>query len=248
VRNAAATTGQNRPKLPLGGWWPLLAVAGLLAVAAVAAALSAPRLSRVTPPDPGLSPGPVPTRPVPSVAEPTADPGAAPPGTIPTWLTTLLAVLCLAAVVVVLAIVVWVLVRGKLGVRPGTLPAEVGPAAPMRPTAEEVVAAVDAGLSDLSDTDRDPRRAVIACWVRLEQAAAAAGTPRQAGDTSTDLVVRLLDEQRVDRRVLDAFAGIFRAARYATHEVDETMRSQAISALRQLRAELTARVGPVTGP
>ena len=30
---------------------------------------------------------------------------------------------------------------------------------------------------------RDPRRAVIACWVRLEQAAAAAGTPRQVGDS-----------------------------------------------------------------
>ena len=41
----------------------------------------------------------------------------------------------------------------------------------------EVVAAVDAGLLDLDDADPDPRRAVIACWVRLEQAAAAAGTP-----------------------------------------------------------------------
>ena len=65
-------------------------------------------------------------------------------------------------------------------------------------TAEELVAALDAGLEELSDADRDPRRAVIACWVRLEQAAAAAGTPRHPGDTPTDLVGRLLAEQQVD--------------------------------------------------
>src|SRR6476469_4708032 len=30
----------------------------------------------------------------------------------------------------------------------------------------EMLAAVDAGLAELSDSDADPRRAVIACWVR----------------------------------------------------------------------------------
>src|SRR4051794_13079515 len=33
----------------------------------------------------------------------------------------------------------------------------------------EMLAAVDAGLAELSDSDGDPRRAVIACWVRLER-------------------------------------------------------------------------------
>ena len=63
-----------------------------------------------------------------------------------------------------------------------------GATAPRRSRRGEVVAALDAGLVELDDADADPRRAVIACWVRLEQAAAAAGTPRAAGDTSTDLV------------------------------------------------------------
>jgi hypothetical protein len=48
----------------------------------------------------------------------------------------------------------------------------------------------------------------------------------------------------VDRRVLERFADIYREARYATHVVDETMRVQAQSALRQLRAELTIPVAP----
>jgi hypothetical protein len=109
-------------------------------------------------------------------------------------------------------------------------------------TAEDLVAALDAGLEELSDTDRDPRRAVIACWVRLEQAAAAAGTPRHAGDSPTDLVGRLLREQRVDAGVLAALLEVYRQARYATHSVDDQMRAQARSALQRLRADLGAPV------
>jgi hypothetical protein len=109
-------------------------------------------------------------------------------------------------------------------------------------TAEDLVAALDAGLEELSDTDRDPRRAVIACWVRLEQAAAAAGTARLPGDSPTDLVGRLLAEQQVDARVLAALLEVYRQARYATHTVDDQMRAQARSALERLRADLGAGV------
>jgi hypothetical protein len=105
-----------------------------------------------------------------------------------------------------------------------------------------LVAALDAGLEELSDTDRDPRRAVIACWVRLEQAAAAAGTPRNLGDSPTDLVGRLLREQRVDEQALAALLAVYREARYATHTVDDQMRRQARSALERLRADLGAGV------
>src|SRR5262245_44268779 len=105
-------------------------------------------------------------------------------------------------------------------------------------TAEELVAALEAGLEELSDADRDPRRAVIACWVRLEQAAAAAGTPRHPGDSPTDLVGRLLREQQVDAQVLAALLDVYRQARYATHTVDDQMRVQARSALERLRADL----------
>src|SRR5262249_35437498 len=65
-----------------------------------------------------------------------------------------------------------------------------------------VRAAVDEGLHGLDESDADPRRAIIACWVRLEQAAAAAGTSRAAGETSTDLVARVLAGHRVNADVL----------------------------------------------
>jgi hypothetical protein len=104
------------------------------------------------------------------------------------------------------------------------------------------VAALDAGLTNLSDSDADPRLAVIACWVRLEEAAALAGTPRHPGDTPTDLVERVLASHRVSRAVLDDFAGVFREARYATHPVSERTRADAIRALGLLRSELTGAV------
>ena len=140
-----------------------------------------------------------------------------------------------------LAFLLWLLLRNGLRTRERKLPepTEAKPA----PAREEVLAAVDAGLSELDDSDADPRRAVIACWVRLEQAAAAAGTPRAPGDTSTDLVGRLLTEHQVSAPVLYPLADVYRLARYATHTVDATMRDQARSALGHLRAEL-ARPAP----
>jgi hypothetical protein len=83
---------------------------------------------------------------------------------------------------------------------------------------------------------------VIACWVRLEEAAAAAGTPRQPGDTPTDLVTRLLAEHRVSAALLARLAQVYRRARYATHSVDESMRGDARDALQRLRADLAAEV------
>jgi len=76
--------------------------------------------------------------------------------------------------------------------------------------------------------------------VRLEQAAAAAGTPRSPGDSPTDLVGRLLREHQVDAQVLAALLEVYREARYATHTVDDQMRRQARSALERLRADLSA--------
>ncbi|HEY8473447.1 MAG TPA: DUF4129 domain-containing protein [Natronosporangium sp.] len=103
-----------------------------------------------------------------------------------------------------------------------------------------LLAAVDQAVAQ-SEDDPDPRRAVIACWVRLAEAAAAAGIPRFDSDTATDLVVRMLRDHRVSEPVLGAFADAYWLARYTTHPVDEQLRTQAQSALRRLRGELAAR-------
>ena len=102
--------------------------------------------------------------------------------------------------------------------------------------------AVGRGLDALAETDADPRRAVIACWTRLEAVAAGQGVTRRPGDTSTDLVIRLLDAHRISAAVLADFAAVYRLARFATHGVDDAMRARAQAALRQLRDEMAAEV------
>ncbi len=223
-------------------WWPPVAVAALLAFAALTAAHSSPRLDRVEPPVDIVPTLPRFDRPVAeqAAASPASEPSAGPAGGdagLPDWAGTAALGLLVALVAGIVVLVVWTVVRDRLGRVTGS---STPTGAPRQRAADEVVAALDAGLDDLSDADRDPRRAVIACWVRLEQAAAAAGTPRRPGDTPTDLVSRLLREQRVSADVLAGFAEVYREARYATHTVDDRMRAGARSALHRLRADLTA--------
>ncbi|MFC6019459.1 DUF4129 domain-containing protein [Plantactinospora solaniradicis] len=227
--------------------WPLAAVTGLLGLAALAAANSSIGFERIEPPADIVPTLPEPQSAAPAQGQVTAAPETGP--TLPDWIPMVGALLCGAVVAVVLGVLVWALVRDLLRRRKG-LARSTGRRSvrSATETAEEVVAALDAGLVDLSDSDADPRKAVIACWVRLEQAASAAGVERRPGDTPTELVTRLLGADRpVSADVLAAFAEVYREARYATHTVDERMRAQARSALQRLRTELTtAQGGPVT--
>lgn len=222
-------------------WWPLVAVIGLLIVTSLAATRSAPQLDRITPQSttPTTQAPLLPPTPNPSAAEQTQAPVEAASG-LPDWIGTATVVLLAILVIGMGVILTWALLRDVNRRRRG----RTGRRDPRRAgnTAEDLVAALDAGLEELSDADRDPRRAVIACWVRLEQAAAEAGTPRHPGDSPTDLVGRLLAEQRVDAAVLAALMEVYREARYATHAVDDRMRQQARNALERLRADLGAGV------
>jgi Domain of unknown function (DUF4129) len=227
-------------------WTPLLAVAALLVAGVIAAALSSPSVTNVPlPTDRDTQSGAA--SPAVQTAEAVRRDGTgAGSGThLPGWVEAVVVGLCLAFVVVVVGMLIWYLFRDGFRVRSAPLVAAApGPAEPpIDARTEEVVAALDAGLDRLSDQDTDPRRAVIACWVRLEEAAAAAGTPRLPGDTSTDLVARLLGAHQVSRPVLDDLAAVYREARYATHVVDEQMRAAAVRSLGHLRAELTVRAG-----
>ncbi|HEY3007164.1 MAG TPA: DUF4129 domain-containing protein [Micromonosporaceae bacterium] len=221
-------------------WWPLAAVLLLLAVVTLATARSSAQFGQVAPPprDQAARPTELEQAPTPR-SEPsvTSEAAAQTDVRLPGWVSPLLRIVCLLLAASVLVALAWYGVRDRLRARADE--PDDGQDAPRR-TTEEVVAALEDGLVELSDTDRDPRRAVIACWVRLERAAAAAGTPRGPGDAPADLVARLLRGHRVSAEVLSGFADVYREARYATHTIDEAMRTQARSALTRLRAELAA--------
>jgi uncharacterized protein DUF4129 len=224
-------------------WWPLAAVLALLFLTSLAATRSTPQLGRINPDSTPAATAPplLPDKPDVTAAGGDGPGGAETASGLPGWIGTAAIVVLSLAGLVIIALLAWALIRDQARRRARRTGRRAPPPDAPR-TAEELVAALDAGLEELSDTDRDPRRAVIACWVRLEQAAAVAGTSRLLGDSPTDLVGRLLAEQQVDARVLAALLEVYRQARYATHTVDDQMRAQARSALQRLRADLGAGV------
>ncbi|MGI5245509.1 DUF4129 domain-containing protein [Dactylosporangium sp. CA-139066] len=234
-------------------WLPVLGVVAVLAVGALAASMSSPEITNVPVPAPGTD--------TPTTAAATTEVQLYSEQPLPTssggsggtdWLLYIAGGFCALAAVVLIGSLVWYLLRNRAPKAKPRLFVEPEAPRPMTTAAagDEVMAAVEAGLVELSDTDADPRRAVIACWVRLERAAAAAGTPRLVGDSPTELVTRLLAAHQVSRPTLEGFAEVYREARYATHPVGERSRHDAITALRQIRAELSGvgRVPSGGGP
>jgi hypothetical protein len=227
-------------------WLPLAAVVALLGAAMLASLFANPSIPALVDGGDVGAQAPQTRSPGPTI-EVTEPPSATPPppdeAVLPGWVGWLLTALCLTGIAVVVGALLWLLLRDRLVQRRSPLRRDEAQLPTIAETQQRVRAAVDEGLADLDDNDADPRRAVIACWVRLETAAAAAGTPREVGDTSTELVARLLADHMVSGEVLAGFAAVYRQARFATHAVDESMRDQARAALRQVRDELVAGVG-----
>ncbi|PTA42784.1 DUF4129 domain-containing protein [Micromonospora sp. RP3T] len=235
-------------------WWPVAAVAVLLAVAAVAAGHSAIGASRIPPVDNVPYVPDYPSEAPPSIPVEPREAGVPSEGGVPDWLGTAAVALLFTIVLAVVGYLLWSVLRGALRRTTRAVPVR-RTRRTAEGTAREVVAALDAGLEELDDRATDPRTAVIACWVRLEEAAEDTGVPRRTGDTPTDLVSRLLrgDPEAgipaiASADVLDGFAHVYREARYATHPVDERTRDQARAALRRLRGELTGVAAGEVGP
>lgn len=224
-------------------WLPVLLVVLALATAGWAAAggtgLSGGELPP-SPPDPLPPPSPGAATPASPSLPPEPRGLNNPDAQFPGWLGWLLTVLYLglAAGVILLFLYVgvrWLLtervIRREIVAQPASQPAGAG--------AEQVREAVRAGLAEI-DAGEDPRRAVIACWLRLEQVAAAVGTARLAADTPADLVARLLAGHRVSDRALRRLADAYRWARYAPADVAEELVATAREALGEIDAQLTA--------
>lgn len=99
--------------------------------------------------------------------------------------------------------------------------------------------------SALSEAERllavgTPRNAVVACWDRLESMAAAAGLSRQPWETSEEFGSRLLMSAGATASAAAELAGLFREARYSTHELTEDHRHRATAALRVIAEDLAA--------
>ena len=105
------------------------------------------------------------------------------------------------------------------------------------PVAEAVVAVLDEALDDLGD-ERDPRRAVIAAYARMEDVLAEHGLGRRPAETPYEYLARVLTDLRASERSARRLTELFEWAKFSTHEVSERMRAEAVGCLTRLRAEV----------
>jgi Domain of unknown function (DUF4129) len=117
------------------------------------------------------------------------------------------------------------------------------PELPIDP-AEAVAAILDDTLQDLYD-ERDPRRAVVAAYSRMERALAAHGLPRQESEAPAEYLERALEELSASASSASRLTRLFEWARFSDHPVEPGMKTEAIQALEAVRDELTAPLAPV---
>jgi hypothetical protein len=108
-----------------------------------------------------------------------------------------------------------------------------------RPADEEeaVMQALDESLDDLR-RERDVRRAIIACYARMERALAYAGSARRPAEAPFEYLVRILERVTANSRAARSLTELFERAKFSTQPMGEREKQQAIEALELLRSEL----------
>jgi len=98
-----------------------------------------------------------------------------------------------------------------------------------------VLQALDKSLDDLR-RERDVRRAIVACYARMERAFAGAGRGRRPHETPLEFLRRVLE--RVAREPGQVLTELFERARFSVEPMGEREKLSAIGALEKLRARV----------
>ena len=104
---------------------------------------------------------------------------------------------------------------------------------------QEFALLIDDTLDDLR-AEKDPRRAIIAAYARMERLFETYGVPRSPAEAPMEYLGRALLELRASGAALGRLTGLFQWAKFSSHDVDEVMREDAIAALTLVRDELRA--------
>ena len=90
-------------------------------------------------------------------------------------------------------------------------------------------------------TDGEPRNAIVAAWHRFEAQGERAGVDRAPWETSSELVLRMLERVGADSGAVNRLAGLYREARFSDHPITEEHRAEALRALEDVRRSLGVR-------
>lgn len=115
--------------------------------------------------------------------------------------------------------------------------------APREPDDAALAGALADVLDDTLDdirAERDPRRAVIVAYARFERVLAWYGAPRRPAEAPDEYLERMLLDLEVPKRAVTRLTALFAMAKFSQHDVDATMKEEAIEALETTREVLRA--------
>lgn len=107
--------------------------------------------------------------------------------------------------------------------------------------AEDVAVSIGEAISDL-ESEPDARRAVIAAYARMEHAFARHGLHRRPSETPVEYLRRLLLGVSSQATAIGRLTDLFELAKFSRHEIDASMKEDAIAALRTIRDDLQGAV------
>jgi hypothetical protein len=84
-------------------------------------------------------------------------------------------------------------------------------------------------------TEGEPRNAIVACWIELEDAVARIGPPRDPALTSEEFTSEVLQRYAIGYTEIVSLGVLYREARFSEHRMSERDRASAIEALTALR-------------
>ncbi|HTS73990.1 MAG TPA: DUF4129 domain-containing protein [Gaiellaceae bacterium] len=108
-----------------------------------------------------------------------------------------------------------------------------------QPVVTPFVAFVDESVDDLR-REKDVRRAIEACYARMERTLVRVGLARQSAEAPLEFLERAGVELGLARSSLERLTMLFEEAKFSRHALGEPTREEAIDALLALRAEATA--------
>ena len=126
---------------------------------------------------------------------------------------------------------VWVMVRRDRRPEPGT---------PEESVEEELARAIGSTIDDLR-SERDARRAVIAAYANMERILASHGLPRDRTEVPYEYLARVLRVLDVRESSVRSLTELFEYAKFSPHEIDQTMKEQAIESLVTVKKDLELR-------
>ena len=105
--------------------------------------------------------------------------------------------------------------------------------------ADEVSQVLELALDDLR-AERDPRRAIIAAYARMERLLGAHGLPRRPAEAPFEYLSRVLTELEASPAPVFELTTLFERAKFSHHSIDRGLKDEAIDALVAVRDELRA--------